>query len=101
MGCGHLLRPQLSSYSITRYRASRSAPRSRTHAYARFLTPYFRGHIGFLEPVPCWFYNANRPRAGKDYLSGITQITYEGFAFEDAALSDSSDETRPRVTYPN
>ena len=71
---------------------------SRTHAYARFLTPYFRGIIGFLEPVPCWFFNANRPRAGKDYLSGITQITYEGFAFEDAALSDNADETCKRIT---
>jgi hypothetical protein len=71
---------------------------SRTHAYARFLTPYFRGIIGFLEPVPCWFYNANRPRAGKDYLSGITQITYEGFAFEDAAINDNADETCKRIT---
>jgi hypothetical protein len=74
------------------------SPQSRTHAYARFLTPYFRGHIGFLEPVPCWFFNANRPRAGKDYLSGITQIAYEGFPFEDAALSDSADETCKRIT---
>lgn len=73
-------------------------PQSRTHALARFLTPYFRGHIGFLEPVPCWFYNANRPRAGKDYLAGITQITYEGFAFEDAAISDHADETAKRIT---
>jgi hypothetical protein len=73
-------------------------PQSRTHAYARFLTPYFRGIIGFLEPVPCWFYNANRPRAGKDYLCGITQITYEGFPFEDASISDSTDETCKRIT---
>ena len=71
---------------------------SRTHAYARFFTPYFRGHIGFLEPVPCWFFTANRPRAGKDYLSGITQIVYEGFPFEDAALSDNADETCKRIT---
>ena len=73
-------------------------PQSRTHAFGRFLTPFFRGHIGFLEPVPCWFYNANRPRAGKDYLSGITQITYEGFAFEDAALNYRSEETCKRIT---
>jgi hypothetical protein len=33
-------------------------PQSRTHAYARFLTPYFRGIIGFLEPVP--WHNARR-----------------------------------------
>jgi hypothetical protein len=36
---------------------------SRTHAYARFLTPFFRGIIGYCEPVPCWFFNANRPSA--------------------------------------
>jgi hypothetical protein len=71
---------------------------ARTHAYARFLTPYFRGIVGFLEPVPCWFYNANRPRAGKDYLCGITQITYEGFAFEDSAINDDADETCKRIT---
>jgi hypothetical protein len=71
---------------------------SGTHAYARFLTPYFRGHIGYLEPVPCWFFNANRPRAGKDYLAGVTQITYEGFAFEDAAINDNADETCKRIT---
>ena len=73
-------------------------PQSRTHAYARLATPYFRGHMGFLEQVPCWFYNANRPRAGKDYLSGITQIAFEGFAFEDAAINDNADETCKRIT---
>jgi hypothetical protein len=73
-------------------------PQSRTHAYARFLTPFFRGIIGYSEPVPCWFFNANRPRCGKDYLAGITQITYEGFAFEDAALGDDPEETRKRIT---
>jgi hypothetical protein len=71
---------------------------SRTHAYARFLTPFFRGIIGYGEPVPCWFFNANRPRCGKDYLAGITQIAYEGFAFEDAAISDDPDETCKRIT---
>ncbi len=71
---------------------------SRTHAYARFLTPYFRGIIGFLEPVPCWFFNANRPRAGKDYLAGMTQIAFEGFAFEDSAINDNADETCKRIT---
>jgi hypothetical protein len=73
-------------------------PQSRTHAYARFLTPFFRGIIGYGEPVPCWFFNANRPRCGKDYLAGITQIAYEGFAFEDAALGDDPDETCKRIT---
>jgi hypothetical protein len=71
---------------------------SRAHAYARFLSPFFRGIIGYSEPVPCWFYSANRARCGKDYLAGITQIAYEGFPFEDAALGDDSEETRKRIT---
>jgi hypothetical protein len=71
---------------------------SRTHAIARLLTPFFKGVIGFSEPLPCWYFNANRPRCGKDYLAGITQITYEGFAFEDAALGDDPEETRKRIT---
>src|SRR6201993_4727179 len=37
-------------------------------------------------------------RCGKDYLAGITQIAYEGFAFEDAALGDDPDETCKRIT---
>jgi hypothetical protein len=75
-----------------------TSDQSRTHAYARFLSPFFRGITGYAEPVPAWHYNANRPRCGKDYLAGITQITYEGFAFEDAALSDDPDETCKRIT---
>src|SRR5260221_6435537 len=71
---------------------------SRVHAHARFMTPFFRGIIGYSEPVPCWYFNANRPRCGKDYLAGVTQITYEGFAFEDAALGSNPEETRKRIT---
>jgi hypothetical protein len=71
---------------------------SRAHTYARFLTPFFRGIIGYSEPVPAWLFNANRPRCGKDYLAGITQIVYEGFAFEDAAIGDEPEETRKRIT---
>jgi hypothetical protein len=71
---------------------------SRTHAFARFLTPFFRGIIGYSEAVPAWLFNANRPRCGKDYLAGVTQIVYEGFAFEDAAIGDEADETRKRIT---
>jgi hypothetical protein len=75
-----------------------TSPQSKTHAYARFLTPFFRGIIGYSEPVPCWFFNGNRPRCGKDYLAGITQITYEGFPFEDAAIGDKPEETCKRIT---
>jgi hypothetical protein len=71
---------------------------SKVHAIARLLTPYGRGIMGFHEKTPLWHFEANRPRAGKDYCAGITQIVYQGSAFEDAALGDSSEETRKRIT---
>jgi hypothetical protein len=75
-----------------------TSPQRPTHAYPRFLTPFSRDIIDYGEPVPCWFFNANRPRCGKDYLAGITQITYEGFPFEDAAIGDKPEETCKRIT---
>jgi hypothetical protein len=71
---------------------------SLTHALARILSPYGRGLIGFDERLPLWYYGANRPRAGKDYLAGVGQIIYLGEAFEDAALGDDHNETRKRIT---
>jgi Bifunctional DNA primase/polymerase, N-terminal len=44
---------------------------SRTHAIARLITPFARAMLGWTERVPLWFYSANRPRAGKDYLAAI------------------------------
>jgi hypothetical protein len=75
----------------------------RTHAIARFLTPYLRGIMGFNHRVPCWFYEGNRPGCGKDYLAGVTQVTYQGSAFEDAAIGSGAfgtgpEETRKRIT---
>jgi hypothetical protein len=75
----------------------------RTHAIARFLTPYLRGVMGFSYRVPCWFYEGNRPGCGKDYLAGATQVTYQGAAFEDAAIGSGAfgtgpEETRKRIT---
>ena len=40
---------------------------------------------------------ANRPRAGKDYLSGCTLILYEGAAFEDLPIGRESEETAKRI----
>jgi hypothetical protein len=71
---------------------------SKVHAIARFITPYTRGLMGFQHRVPLWFYNANRPRAGKDYCAGVAQISYLGNAFEDAPLGDNPEETRKRIT---
>ena len=42
---------------------------SKTHAIARLITPFGRAMLGWTTRVPLWFYTANRPRAGKDYLS--------------------------------
>lgn len=69
---------------------------SKVHAIARLLSSYGRGLMGFHARGPLWFYTANRPRAGKDYLAGVHQIVYQGQVFEDAALGDSPEETRKR-----
>lgn len=69
-----------------------------THAIARLLTPFCRGLMGFSARFPLWFFEANRPRAGKDYLAGISQIAYYGFAFEDARLGFDGEETRKRIS---
>ena len=71
---------------------------SRTHAIARIITPYVRGIIGFQNKVPLWYFDANRAGAGKDYCNGVTQIVYQGRAFEDAPTGESSEETRKRIT---
>ena len=64
---------------------------------ARLLTPYARGLIGFDERIPCWFFVGNRPRCGKDYLNGVSQIVYLGNHFEDQPLGKSSEETAKRI----
>jgi hypothetical protein len=70
---------------------------SKCHAIARLLTPYLRGVIGFGEKTPFWFFDGNRPGAGKDYLAGVTQIVYLGEAFEDTPVSENSEETGKRI----
>jgi DNA polymerase-1 len=71
---------------------------SRTHAIARMFSPYLRGLIGWIHKHPLWLFLANRPRAGKDYLNGVTQILYTGHAFEGAPLAQSTDENRKYIT---
>jgi hypothetical protein len=71
---------------------------SKTHAVARLFTPYCRGLMGFSAKTPLWFYEANRPGVGKDYLAGITQTVYLGTTFEDAALSKNQEETAKRIS---
>ena len=72
-------------------------PQSKVHAIARMITPYARGVMGFSERTPLWYFVGNRPRCGKDYLSGITQIVYLGHAFEDAPITDNYEETSKRI----
>jgi hypothetical protein len=72
-------------------------PQSKIHAIARMITPYARGIIGFSERTPLWYFVGNRPRCGKDYLNGITQIIYSGHAFEDAPITDNYEETTKRI----
>jgi DNA polymerase I-like protein with 3'-5' exonuclease and polymerase domains len=71
---------------------------SLVHALARMLTPYCRGLMGWDGRFPLWHFSGNRPRAGKDYLAGVTQIIYEGRSIEDAPLERESEETRKRIT---
>jgi Bifunctional DNA primase/polymerase, N-terminal len=73
------------------------SPQSKVHAIARMITPYARGIMGFSERIPLWFFIGNRPRCGKDYLNGVTQIIYQGHAFEDAPITDNYEETNKRI----
>jgi hypothetical protein len=71
---------------------------SKTHAIARLITPYVRGIMGFHVRMPLWWFDGNRPGTGKDYCNGVTQLVYQGRAFEDAPVGESSEETRKRIT---
>ena len=71
---------------------------SHVHALARLITPYCRGLMGWQARFPFWHFCGNRPRAGKDYLAGVTQLLYEGYTCEDAPLERESEETRKRIT---
>jgi hypothetical protein len=72
-------------------------PQSKVHAIARIITPYARGIMGFGERLPLWYFVGNRPRCGKDYLNGVTQVVYLGHAFEDAPITDNYEETNKRI----
>jgi len=68
--------------------------RDKINALAAMLTPMCRGmYSNEAARVPLVFYEANRPRAGKDYLAGIVGIIYEGCAVEDPPIATEK-ETR-------
>ncbi len=76
-----------------------------TNAIAGLITPYIRGLFSSLATrTPVFFYLANRERAGKDYLAGITGIIYEGYALEEPPICNSekgggnnSEELRKKI----
>ncbi len=77
-----------------------------TNALAGFITPFLRGLFPtFTTRTPFFFYVANRERAGKDYLAGITGLVLEGQALDESPISDGeqgggskNDELRKKTT---
>ncbi|MFH1106212.1 MAG: bifunctional DNA primase/polymerase [Candidatus Aenigmatarchaeota archaeon] len=64
------------------------------NAIAGLLTPFLRGLFGsgFSTRTPAMFYLANRERAGKDYLAGITGIVYEGYPLQEPPISTNENQ---------
>jgi DNA polymerase-1 len=71
---------------------------STVHQIARLITPFCRGLMGWDARTPIWAFMANRPRCGKDFLAGVTQLIYEGSNCEDTPLGNNPEETRKRIT---
>lgn len=75
------------------------------NAISALITPFLRGLFSqFNTRTPIFFYIANRERAGKDYLAGITGILYEGNNLEEPPIStnennkvSNSDELRKKI----
>jgi DNA polymerase-1 len=67
------------------------------HAVASFLTPFCRGLMGWDARFPLWLFEANRPRAGKDYLAGARMLIHQGHLCEDAPIGED-EEMRKRIT---
>ena len=75
------------------------------NAIAGLLTPFLRGLFSnFNVRTPVTIYEANRERAGKDYLAGLSGILYEGHAMEESPISNneirsggSNEELRKKI----
>jgi len=74
------------------------------NSIAALLTPYLRGLFSsFNTRTPVWVYIANRERAGKDYLAGITGMLYEGHSLEEPPIcngekqSSNNDELKKKI----
>lgn len=74
----------------------------KTNAIAGLLTHFIRGL--YSRPTirtPIFFYDANRERAGKDYLAGVTGIIIYGNTMDETPLTDEKgtheDEFRKKI----
>lgn len=74
-------------------------------AIAGLITPACRGlYNRTTTRTPIFFYMANRERAGKDYLAGITGLIYEGVCIENPPIcsedkyQNSNEELRKKIT---
>jgi hypothetical protein len=73
------------------------------NAISALLTPFLKGlFTKFNKRAPVFFYLANRERAGKDYLAGITGLIYEGNSIEESPISsgekgNNTEELRKKV----
>jgi len=71
---------------------------SRTHALARFITPFCRGLMGWKRP-PLWIYDGNREGCGKDTCANLPHVLYAGRSIICAPLSkDCDEEMKKRIT---
>ncbi len=69
----------------------------RVNAIAGLITPFLKGLSEREDKIydfksPLWIYQANRERAGKDCLAGITGMLYEGIARVEDPISATSEE---------
>ena len=76
----------------------------RTNAISALITPFLRGIFPRANNrTPIFIIEANRERAGKDYLMGIIQIVYDGYANEDPPIStgqhnsNNNEELRKKI----
>jgi len=73
------------------------------NALAALMTPFIKGlFTKFNKRSPVFFYLANRERAGKDYMAGITGLIYEGNSIEESAIStgergNNTEELRKKI----
>jgi len=100
--------PKISNPNMTLQEASKifddllgdfcfTEKQDRVNAIAGFITPFLKGLSKREDKIydfksPLWIYQANRERAGKDCLAGITGMLYEGIVRVEDPISATSEE---------